>query len=83
MTDEEVLQSFLDNGFGEVKRYRNKTSTELEKEYQEYLYSCYFRDKKEGKAYCDTYENWYKSYWRNHNLSYTDWLKTANKKTLE
>ena len=83
MSDEEVLQSFLANGFGEVKRYRNKTSTELEKEYREYLYSCYFRDKNGQKEYCGTYEDWYESYWRNNCLSYTDWLKTANKKTLE
>ena len=72
MTDEEILAQFSDCGSvieGEALQEENK------RKYEEYLQECYFRDKKNGNAYCDTYENWYNSYWKSHCLSYSDWLK--------
>lgn len=72
MTDEEILAQFSDCGSvieGEALENYNK------KKYEEYLHDCYFRDKNGHKKYCDTYENWYNSYWRNNCLSYSDWLK--------
>lgn len=72
MTDEEILSQFADCGSvleGEALENENK------KKYDEYLHDCYFRDKESSKAYCDTYESWYESYWRGYCLSYSDWLK--------
>lgn len=80
MTDDEILATFA--GYGDVKRYRNKTDNELKSDYQTYLKNCYLSDKEGQKVNCETFEKWTRSYWRNHCLDFETWLREMAVKTI-